>query len=138
MRRIHRWCWISLTNGQWCDKAFHVMPSSWYFLVLCIMYLGPTWCSPGSCRPQMGPILAPWILLSGVVYVSVIYSKPYSYKLLINSLYLMWISSQIICARSLLIWLFHLSFLSHALSTHTSPTWPQAWQVRNQRPMGLK
>ena len=25
--------------------------------------MGPTWA--GSCRPQMGPILAPWILLSG-------------------------------------------------------------------------
>ena len=27
--------------------------------------MGPTWGSPGSCRPQMGPILAPWTLLSG-------------------------------------------------------------------------
>ena len=29
--------------------------------------LGPTWGPPGSCRPQMGPILAPWTLLSGAV-----------------------------------------------------------------------
>ena len=28
-------------------------------------FMGPTWGSPGSCRPQMGPILAPWNLLSG-------------------------------------------------------------------------
>ena len=27
--------------------------------------MGPTWGPPGSCRPQMGPILAPWTLLSG-------------------------------------------------------------------------
>ena len=27
--------------------------------------MGPTWGPPGSCRPQMGPMLAPWILLSG-------------------------------------------------------------------------
>ena len=27
--------------------------------------MGSTWDSPGSCRPQMGPMLAPWILLSG-------------------------------------------------------------------------
>ena len=28
-------------------------------------FMGPTWGPPGSCRPQMGPILGPWILLSG-------------------------------------------------------------------------
>ena len=28
-------------------------------------FMGPTWGPPGSCRPQIGPILAPWILLSG-------------------------------------------------------------------------
>ena len=28
---------------------------------------GPTWGPPGSCRPQMGPMLAPWTLLSGLV-----------------------------------------------------------------------
>ena len=30
--------------------------------------MGPTWGSPASCRPQMGPTLAPWTLLSGVVW----------------------------------------------------------------------
>ena len=28
-------------------------------------FMGPTWCPPGSCRPQMYPMLAPWTLLSG-------------------------------------------------------------------------
>ena len=28
-------------------------------------FMGPTWGPPGSCRPQMGPKLAPWTLLSG-------------------------------------------------------------------------
>ena len=28
-------------------------------------FMGPTWGPPGSCRPQMSPMLAPWILLSG-------------------------------------------------------------------------
>ena len=28
-------------------------------------FVGPTWGPPGSCRPQMGPMLAPWTLLSG-------------------------------------------------------------------------
>ena len=27
--------------------------------------MGLTWGPPGSCRPQMGPMLAPWTLLSG-------------------------------------------------------------------------
>ena len=28
--------------------------------------MGPTWDPLGSCRPQMGPMLAPWTLLSGI------------------------------------------------------------------------
>ena len=28
-------------------------------------FIGPTWGPPGSCRPQMGPMLARWTLLSG-------------------------------------------------------------------------
>ena len=27
-------------------------------------FMGPTWGPPGSCRPQMGPMLAQWTLLS--------------------------------------------------------------------------
>ena len=30
-------------------------------------FMGPTWGPPGSCRPQLGPMLVPWTLLSGVV-----------------------------------------------------------------------
>ena len=30
-------------------------------------FMGPTWSPPGSCRPQMGPMLAPWSLLSGMI-----------------------------------------------------------------------
>ena len=29
-------------------------------------FMGPTWGPPGSSRPQMGPMLAPWTLLSGM------------------------------------------------------------------------
>ena len=28
-------------------------------------FMGPAWGPPGSCRPQIGPTLAPWTLLSG-------------------------------------------------------------------------
>ena len=31
--------------------------------------MGPTWGPPGSCWPQMGPMLAPWTLLSGLLSV---------------------------------------------------------------------
>ena len=33
-------------------------------------FMGPTWGPPGSCRPQMGPMLAPWTLLSGMFATS--------------------------------------------------------------------
>ena len=33
-------------------------------------FMGPTWGPPGSCRPQMGPMLAPWTLLSGMAGVT--------------------------------------------------------------------
>ena len=29
-------------------------------------FMGPTWGPPGSCRPQMGPMLDPWTLLLGI------------------------------------------------------------------------
>ena len=31
-------------------------------------FMGPTWGPPGSCRPQMGPMLAPGTLLSGALH----------------------------------------------------------------------
>ena len=30
-------------------------------------FMGPTWGSPGADRTQVGPMLAPWTLLSGVL-----------------------------------------------------------------------
>ena len=33
-------------------------------------FMGPTWGPPGSCRPQMGPMLAPWTLLSGYINIT--------------------------------------------------------------------
>ena len=44
----------------------------WYLAVLLLQrtpqiarFTWPTWGPPGSCRPQVGLMLAPWILLSG-------------------------------------------------------------------------
>ena len=39
---------------DWFLRYFEHFPDS----------MGPTWGPPGSCRPQMGPMLAPWTLLS--------------------------------------------------------------------------
>ena len=46
--------WWSLTEIQWRNIKAQISK-----------FMGPTWGPPGSCRPQMGPMLAPWILLSG-------------------------------------------------------------------------
>ena len=39
-------------------------------------FMGPTWGPPGSCRPQMGPILAPWILLTRKSFIVLPGSEP--------------------------------------------------------------
>ena len=38
------------------------------------MFMGPAWDPPGSCRPQMGPMLAPWTLLSGYLTYSIFHN----------------------------------------------------------------
>ena len=47
-------------------------------------FMAPTWGPPGSCRPQMGPMLAPQTLLSGMFpfqcipfYINFATPKPY-------------------------------------------------------------
>ena len=37
----------------------------WYLNTQIAKFMGPTWGPPGCCRPQIGPMLAPWTLLSG-------------------------------------------------------------------------
>ena len=44
--------------SHWDDRL--VIPSQ------ITRFMGPTWGPPGSCRPQMDPMLVPWTLLSGV------------------------------------------------------------------------
>ena len=38
---------------------------SWWYPAPIARFMGPTWGPPGSCRPQVGPMLDPWTLLSG-------------------------------------------------------------------------
>ena len=52
--------WCPMVSPGYNEYRFsaHMVPDS--------KVHGPTWGPPGSCRPQMGPMLAPWTLLSGV------------------------------------------------------------------------
>ena len=46
----------------------HIKPQNVSLLASQIAkFTGPTWGPPGSCRPQMGPMLAPLTLLSGII-----------------------------------------------------------------------
>ena len=59
----------SLTpNGATCTCIMPKFLSSLHLRIYSLVtrYMGPTWGPPGSCRPQMGPMLAPLILLSGL------------------------------------------------------------------------
>ena len=59
-----------------CEISLYIISLQWckplYFYICCWLYsqiakfMGPTWCPPRSCRPQMGPMLAPWTLLLGL------------------------------------------------------------------------
>ena len=45
-----------------CEQEYHV---DYTILTQLARFMGPTWGPTGSYRPQMGPMLAPWTLLSG-------------------------------------------------------------------------
>ena len=53
--------WILLCfvydRRKWCTTSYLIPDSK-------VMW--PTWGPPWSCRPQVGPTLAPWTLLSGI------------------------------------------------------------------------
>ena len=59
-RRTHRGP-ESVTWRNWGLNSIKTMPTQ------ISRFMEPTWNPPGSCRPQMGPMLAPWTLLSGDV-----------------------------------------------------------------------
>ena len=64
--------WIPLTQGHICGS-----------LSLIARFMGATWGPPGTDRTQVGPMLAPWTLLSGVVYFLV------SQSLLLNKRFIL-------------------------------------------------
>ena len=67
-----RWCWykgVHLTS--FFDRSLIMGCRDVYDKTSQIArFTGPTWGPPGTCRPQMGPMLSPWTLLSGVLPTS--------------------------------------------------------------------
>ena len=61
-------CWITsiLTRTFHC-KTYQRLKSVGV-LTQIAKFMGPTWGPPGSCWPQMGPMLASWTLLSRLLY----------------------------------------------------------------------
>ena len=58
-------------RSRYMDTDMDVLLAHWKFNSFAVRsteiakFMGPTWGPPGSCGPQMGPMLAPWTLLSG-------------------------------------------------------------------------
>ena len=48
----------------WNAKLLNYSISAIWYVTQIAKLTGQTWGPPGSCRPQMGPMLAPWTLLS--------------------------------------------------------------------------
>ena len=51
-----------------------VFPNIFLTTIQIAKFMGPTWGPPGSCRSQMGPMLAPWALLSGYLNITLTYT----------------------------------------------------------------
>ena len=80
-------------NSRWMGQT---RVASWGGYCLCYLlfqtamfsqvarFMWPTWAPPVSCRPQVGPMLAPWTLLSGLV---LLLSGCISYRVLRVALY---------------------------------------------------
>ena len=65
------YCIVSLVCVLWNN----LVRGHWSLSSQIARFMGPTWGPPGPCRPQMGPILAPWTLLSGIVWMFSQYEK---------------------------------------------------------------
>ena len=88
-------------------------------------FIGPTGGPPGSCWPQMGPMLAPWTLLSGMLMVwlcftciscsgSLYYQRPS--RLLYWHLPIhQWLGSRTMLYRPSICLLYNVAFLKRVL-----------------------
>ena len=53
--------------SNWCLIEVDLRVFATWVSAQITKFMGPTWGPPGSCRPQVGPMLVPWTLLSGYV-----------------------------------------------------------------------
>ena len=65
MFRVIIWDCVGKCQMSWHELilTFHII--QWDVITLKTRFMGPTWGPPGADRTQVGPMLAPWILLSG-------------------------------------------------------------------------
>ena len=82
IRYAHGFCWALFCCGYATVVNVLILSIYLYSLVLLhwhwrsrmivtsqkTRFMGPTWDPPGSCRPQVGPMLVPWTLLSGTLW----------------------------------------------------------------------
>ena len=55
-----------LQNDEWSNEG-NISSDFWSDIPQIARFMWPTWGPHGSCRPHVGPMLAPWTLLSGTV-----------------------------------------------------------------------
>ena len=72
--------WVLVIKNRWICLAY-IIPISQI-----TKFMGPTWGPPGSCRPQIGPMLAPWTLLSGMLMLDIVLRKDNSYDVICQSI----------------------------------------------------
>ena len=74
--------WQDKLDFSHCYAVWNIITywttSSWHSTVsttpLIARFMGPTWGPPGADRTQVGPMLAPWTLLSGSCTVTVLWN----------------------------------------------------------------
>ena len=64
--KFRRHCFTGIDGIFW-EANIHRHKCSFYIPAKIAKFMGQTWGQPGSCRPQMGPMLAPWTLLPGSI-----------------------------------------------------------------------
>ena len=94
--------WVNINMQTWSQNGINAINIDTFgvgykYLLLWICFaiytqiakfMGPTWGPPGSCQPQMGPMLAPWTWISGYkerepfLWLPLISPGPYALQLL--------------------------------------------------------
>ena len=70
-----------LDNGLSAIQVEVIISADPYKHTQIAKFMGPIWGPPGSCRPQMGPMLAPQILLSAYLFPGCTWRSPFFYLL---------------------------------------------------------